>query len=98
MQLVEPKPVNQIWAKRKTIAKVFDYKNPSDLLKQFRKYADDHPRVFGKHKAYLKNQGMDTLYNVLAFAFYLENKDLLEAGTRSLRFNDELDRLKEVYM
>ena len=40
---------------------------------------------------------MDTLYNVICFAFYFENKDLLEAGTRSIKFADELPRLKEVY-
>lgn len=46
--------------------------------------------MFGGHKPYIKNAGMDTLYNILALAFYIENKDLLEAGTRSIKFREEI--------
>lgn len=40
---------------------------------------------------------MDTLYDILCFAYYFENKDLLESGTRSITFKQDLPRLREAY-
>ena len=97
MIYLEAEKTTKKYATRKTIAEIFDYKNPSSLLKTFREIADEQPHVFKPYKPYVKNKGMDTLYNVICFAFYFENKDLLEAGTRSIKFADELPRLKEVY-
>ena len=97
MIYLEAEKTTKKYASRKTIAEIFDYKNPSKLLKTFRELADEQPHIFRPYKPYVKNKGMDTLYNVICFAFYFENKDLLEAGTRSIKFTDELPRLKEVY-
>ena len=97
MIYLEAEKTTKKYASRKTIAEIFDYKNPSKLLKAFRELADERPHIFRPYKQYVKNKGMDTLYNVICFAFYFENKDLLEAGTRSIKFADELPRLKEVY-
>lgn len=97
MIYVEAEKTTKKYATRKTIAEIFDYKNPTSLLKTFREIADEQPHVFRPYTPYIKNNGMDTLYNIICFAFYFENKDLLEAGTRSIRFSDELPRLKEVY-
>src|SRR5699024_5274178 len=97
MIYLEAEKTTKKYATRKTIAEIFDYKNPSKLLKTFRELADEQPHIFWPFKPYVKNKGMDTLYNVICFAFYFENKDLLEAGTRSIKFSEELPRLKEVY-
>lgn len=97
MELLQTKVKTQQFARRKDIACIFAYKNPSNLLKQFRQFADDNPKAFYPYKPYIKNVGMDSLYDILCFAYYFENKDLLEAGTRSISFKEELPRLKEVY-
>ncbi|TLQ08511.1 hypothetical protein FEZ48_03510 [Marinilactibacillus psychrotolerans] len=97
MQLLQAVTKTQQYATRKDIARIFCYKNPSQLLKDFRDYAVEHPNTFLPHKPFIKNKGMDTLYDILAFAYYFENKDLLEAGTRSITFKEELTRLRQVY-
>lgn len=97
MHIVTGKVVHQQFAFKKDIGRIFNYKDPTRLLKSFRDYADDNTKAFHPHRPYIKNIGMDTLYNILAFAYFIENKDLLEAGTRSISFKEELPRLKEVY-
>lgn len=97
MQLISTKVKTQHYASRKDVARIFGYKNPSDLLKRFRSFADDNPKHFSPYRAYIKNEGMDTLYCIICFAHFFENKDLLEAGNRSIEFKNELPRLKEVY-
>lgn len=97
MQLVTGVTKTQLYAKRSDVAVIFGYKNPNALLKSFREYADEHANVFLPYKPYIKNSGMDTLYNILCFGYYFENKDLLEAGTRSIHFKQQLPNLKEVY-
>ena len=97
MIYLEAEKTTKKYATRKTIAEIFDYKNPTSLLKKFRDIADEQPSVFKPYKPYIRNNGMDTLYNIICFAFYFENKDLLESGTRSIKLADELSRLKEVY-
>jgi len=97
MQLVMGRTKAQQYASRKEIARIFGYKNPSDLLKRFRVFADDNPNYFKPYTPYVKNTGMDTLYCIICFAFFFEYMDLVEAGTRSITFKNELERLKEVY-
>ncbi|CZR02840.1 hypothetical protein [Trichococcus collinsii] len=97
MVILQTKSKAQQYAFTKDIGRIFGYKDPVKLLKGFRDYADSHPKTFGPYKPYLKNRGMDTLYDIICFAFYFENRDLLEAGTRSVSFPAELPRLKEVY-
>lgn len=97
MIVLQTKSKTQQYAFTKDIGRIFGYKDPVKLLKGFRDYSDSHPKAFGPYKPYLKNQGMDTLYDIICFAYYLENRDLLEAETRSINFSTELPRLKEVY-
>lgn len=98
MDLLKIRTQSQHWATRKDIARIFCYKDPTRLLKDFREYADEHPKAFDPHKPYIKNAGMDTLYDIISFAYYFENRDLLEADTRSLSFKKDLPRLREVYL
>lgn len=97
MELLQAKPKVQQYATPKSIGYIFCRKNPSTLLKNFREYAEKHPKTFYPHKPFIKNNGMDTLYDIMAFAFYFENRDLLESGTRSISFKEELPRLRQVY-
>lgn len=97
MIYLEVEKTTKKYASRKTIGEIFDYKDPSKLLRGFRQLADERPSVFKPCVPYIENKGLDRLYNIICFAFYLENKDLLESGTRSIKFSDELPRLKEVY-
>lgn len=94
MILMETKKKSQVWASRKNIAEIFGYKNPSDLLKRFREL---DPDMFYPYKPFVKDTGMDTMYNIICFAYYYENRDLIEAGSRSISFEKELPRLKEIY-
>lgn len=97
MEILQAKKKTQQFAFTKDIASIFGYKDPVKLLKGFREYADSHPSAFNPYKPYVKNRGMDTLYDIVCFAFYFENRDLLDSGTRSITFKQELPRLKEVY-
>lgn len=97
MTIVQTKTKTQQYATKKDIARIFCYKDPTKLLKSFREYADNNESKFHPHKPYIKNAGMDTLYSIICFAYFFENKDLLEAGTRSITFKEELPRLKEAY-
>lgn len=97
MTVVQVKTKAQQYATRKDIARIFCYKDPTRLLKDFRNHADENESKFYPYKPYIKNHGMDTLYDIICFAYYFENKDLLDAGTRSISFKEELPRLKEVY-
>lgn len=97
MTIFEIKIKTQQFAMTKDIARIFGYKDPAKLLKGFREYSDSNPKAFKPYKPYIKNQGMDTLYDIICFAYYFENKDLLDAGTRSISFKEELPRLREVY-
>lgn len=97
MELVTGTRVSQKYASRKDIATIFGYKNPNALLKTFRETADKHPRLYRPYRPYIKNNGMDNLYNIVCFDFYLSNKDLIEAGTRSMKLADVKDELEEVW-
>lgn len=97
MNIVHVKTVKQQYAMTKDIARLFGYKSPARLLKEFRDYADANPSVFAPYKPYIKNEGMDTLYDIICFAYFCENKDLILAGTRSISFKEELPRLRQVY-
>jgi len=97
MTIIQAVKKSQQLATRKDIAMIFGYKDPTRLLKDFRDYADHHPNAFLPYKPYIKNKGMDSLYDIICFAYYFENRDLLEASTRSISFKEELPRLKEVY-
>lgn len=88
----------QKYAFHKGIAEIFGYKSPGRMLKDFRDFVDGNPNYFKPIKRpYVKNKGLHTMYSIYAFAFYFENKDLVDAGSRSISFKKELENLKEVY-
>ncbi|MFL2078725.1 hypothetical protein [Marinilactibacillus psychrotolerans] len=97
IQLIQAVTKTQQYATRKDIARIFGYKDPTRFLKSFREYVDEHPKAFYPHKPFIENKGMYTLYDILCFAYYFENKDLLESGTRSITFKQDLPRLREAY-
>lgn len=98
MEMLTANKITQRWAMAKDIGIIFGYKAPAKLLKGFRDFADNHPNYFSPYKPYLKQSGLDTTYEIICFAFYYENKDLLDAGSRSVKFNSqEIARLKEAY-
>ena len=97
MQVVKPRVISQQYASRKDIGKIFGYKDPTRLLQGFRAIADEHPSMFAPYTPYIKNAGMDTMYNVVCFAYYFEFKDVIETRSRITSFKKELPRLKEIY-
>lgn len=97
MQVLTVVKKTQQYASRKDIGRIFGYADPTRLLKAFRDYADADKDVFFPRKPYIKQSGMDTIYDIVCFAYFIENKDLLEAGTRSVSFKEELPRLREAY-
>lgn len=98
MELLTIRETKQIYAFPKDIGLMFGRKAPSRLLTSFRAFCDSRPNYFNPiTKPYVDMAGSGTQYNVLAFAHYYENKDLLDAGSRSINFKADLGRLKEVY-
>ncbi|TLQ49310.1 hypothetical protein FEZ33_01375 [Ruoffia tabacinasalis] len=97
MNIIKATFTPQYWALPKDIALIFGYKSPTKLLTSFRAFCDSRPNYFNPTKPYRELEGTDTIYNVYAFAHYFENRQLLDAGTRSLKFENDLPRLVEAY-
>ena len=97
MKVITARKISQVWAFPKDIAKIFGYKSPTKLLTAFRQFCDERPNFFYPYKPYQETEGVGKIYNVICFAYYFENRQLLDAGTRSLQFEDDLERLKEIY-
>lgn len=97
MEEIKVRTLHQVWIFQKDVSDIFNYKSPSGLLKRFREFSDKHPNFFLPHKPYLMQDSSLIQYDVFCFAFYYENRGLLEAGSRSIKFQDDIERLKEVY-
>lgn len=99
MKLIEKTiSAHQVWGFQKDIAVIFSYRSPSGMLKRYRDFCDRNKSFFEPHKPYLDFEDSSYIYDIYCFAYYFENRGLLESGTRSLRFKDDLKRLKEVYV
>ncbi len=98
MQILEVRKTQQQFASRRDIGKIFGYKDPTRLLQSFREVADENPNQFKPHTPYIKNAGMETLYSVICFAYYLEFKDVVETRSRLTSFKKELPRLRKAYL
>lgn len=85
----------QYWAFPKDIARITGYKSPTKLLKSFRDFCEARPNYFKPCKPILVDG--ETQYNIACFLHYYENRTLLDSGTRSLNFKDDLPRLMEAY-
>ena len=97
MEILTVRETRQMYAFPKDIGLLFGRKAPSRLLSSFRKFCDSRPNYFHPIRPYVDMEGSGTQYNVLSFGHYFEHRDLLDSGTRSLNFKDDLERLKEVY-
>lgn len=86
------------WLPTRDAKKLIHQKNPSEWLKRFRNFADEHPEVFYPYKPYSAVNGRDTGYSPVALGFYYEYSDVLEAGTRSIKLADEEERLRVQYL
>lgn len=95
MNIITANFTPQYWAYRKDIINVFGYKNPTELLRRFKEFCEARPNYFNPCTPFLEEG--DTQYNLYCFAHYYENRGLLDAGTRSLKFKDDLPRLIEAY-
>lgn len=97
MNIIKATFTPQYWALPKDIALIFGYKSPTKLLTSFRAFCDSRPNFFNPTKPYRDLEGSETVYNIYAFAYYFEHRKLLDAGTRSLKFENDLPRLIEAY-
>lgn len=97
MNILKASFIPQYWALPKDIAHIFGYKSPTKLLSEFRSFCKKRPNYFKPVMPYREIDGTDTIYNVYAFAHYFENRKLLDAGSKSIKFEDDLPRLIEAY-
>lgn len=97
MKVVTASFTPQYWGYPRDIAHIFGYKSPTLLLREFRQFCDKRPNYFKPAKPYIQEEGSDIRYNIFCFAHYFENKGMLDAGTRSLKFEQDLPRLIEAY-
>lgn len=83
------------WAYPNTISIICGYKHPAKILKSFREFCEKRPNYFSPCRPYHTNG--EPQYNVYCFMHYYENRKLLDSGTRSLKFKDDLPRIIEAY-
>lgn len=96
MHLISVKHTAQIYALPKDIALLIGMKSSSRFLRDFRKFCDDNPKHFGIQRPYLAIDGNDTVYNIFCFLHWYEYRSALDAGARSIKFEDDLPRIKEL--
>lgn len=99
MEIINVKPVIQAWLYPRHVAVLIGAKatKTSNFLRDFEAFVAKRPNYFNPVKPMITGEGRDAMYNFYAIAHYHENKDLLDAGTRSLNFKEDLKRLKEAY-
>ena len=84
MMWLYPKDVQWLIGRKKTAT--------FEFLKEFKNFVEKRPNYFNPVKPIVDGQ-----YNCLALMHFYENRNLLNAGSRSLNFKEDLPRLKEVY-
>lgn len=67
------------------------------MLRRYRNFCNARPNYFAPRKPYNEHEGSLTVYDVLCFAHYFENRSMLDAGSKSLDFKKDLPRLREAY-
>ncbi|MGX7091217.1 hypothetical protein [Hutsoniella sourekii] len=83
------------WLYPGDLGDIISRKQPTKILRAFREFCDNNPHYFYPCKPY-RDEGK-TQYNIYCFLHYFENEGLLEAGTRSLSFEEDLPRLMRAY-
>lgn len=99
MQLIESKKVSQAWVYPEQIKEIFNYKDPSKKLKAFREFVQAHPNYYKWFKqCWLGKSIKDFQYAFIPLAHFWENQSLLEAGSRSIKFDlSEIERIRITY-
>lgn len=95
--MVRVHEMTQKFGFKKDVERMMGYKDLWEYLREFVAFADANPKTFYPLTPYIKHDKKTRQYNLLAYAFYHENKDLLDAGTRSIKLADELPRLRAAY-
>ncbi|MCW6663911.1 hypothetical protein NHG23_08450 [Aerococcaceae bacterium NML190073] len=67
----------------------------TDILKRFRAFVKKRPNYFRKLalQPVIEDDGAKTQYNLICFYHYYCNRKLLDAGSRSIKLEDELEGL-----
>lgn len=99
MEIIKVRPAMQLWLYPKDVAKLIGRKvtATSEFLREFREFCEKRPNYFNPVKPIQQDVDRDKQYNYFALLHFYENRELLMAGTRSLKFKDDLPRLKEAY-
>lgn len=99
MHVLKTLEIPPIWLDAGNIKQLINRKNPSELLKSFREFVKHNPSYFGDTRPLLDIEGATLQYNFYAFVHFYENRDLLEAGSRSVKFDrEEARRIRESYL
>lgn len=93
LQVAELYPLE---ARKKDLEALLNYSNLSAILKSFRKFVDENPKYYYPYEGYYKISGKDFVYDILPVYHYKRYQHLLDAGTRSITFKNEVPRLKEL--
>ncbi|MGF3113731.1 hypothetical protein [Facklamia sp. P9177] len=99
MEIVKVRSVIQMWIYPKDVQRLIGKKQTSTyyFLKDFREFCKDRPNYFNPVKPIQSDLNSDVQYNYYAIVHFFENRELLMAGTRSIKFENDLERLKEAY-
>ncbi|MCW6681566.1 hypothetical protein NHG29_01635 [Aerococcaceae bacterium NML160702] len=67
----------------------------TDVLSRFREFVKKRPNYFRKLalQPVIEMDGVKTQYNLICFYHYYCNRKLLDAGSRSIKLEDELEGL-----
>lgn len=65
------------------------------VVAEFVDFSGNHENFFKPCTPVLRNKKTNPVYNIYCFMYYLENRDLIKAGAKGLKFSAELARLKE---
>ncbi|MGX7108325.1 hypothetical protein [Facklamia miroungae] len=99
MEIVKVRPVIQMWLYKKDVEQLIGRKSTSahNFLRDFEKFCRSRPNYFKPVKPFQSDSHSTTQYNYYAIVHFFENRELLMAGTRSINFKNDLERLKEAY-
>ncbi len=98
MEIITIVPVAQQWLTAKDVEKLIGRKRSSTntFLNSFKDFVEDRPNFFKGIKPIAKHDNSTPLYNYWAINCYIENKDLLDARSRSINFKDYIKEKREL--
>lgn len=96
MEVVTSVNFMPIAAYPKQLGEMIGRKSLTKELQDYRKFIEKNPSHFGKWIPVYEIEGSDRLYDVVCFLHWMGHKDLLKAGSRSVKFKDDLPRISEM--